>query len=85
MGFKTSLWTHPFINLDCARHKIGKTKGYFVNSTSNTVNSVWWNGNASYVDFTNPEAATWWANALRELLAKSGIDTLKFDAGESSW
>jgi alpha-glucosidase (family GH31 glycosyl hydrolase) len=59
--------------------------GYFVNSTLNTVDSFWWNGNASYIDFTNPKAATWWANALRELLEKSGIDSLKFDAGESSW
>ncbi|XP_025410615.1 myogenesis-regulating glycosidase isoform X2 [Sipha flava] len=84
-GFKTSLWTHPFINLNCERHTIGKRMGYFVNSTLNTVDSFWWNGNASYIDFTNPKAATWWANALRELLEKSGIDSLKFDAGESSW
>lgn len=84
-GFKVSLWTHPFVNLDCYRHDIGKSKGYFVNSTRNAINTTWWNGNASYVDFTNPEAATWWSNALHELLAKTGIDTLKFDAGEYSW
>lgn len=59
--------------------------GYFVNSTTGTVNSTWWNGNASYIDFTNPEAAAWWSNGLRSLLATSGIDTLKFDAGEASW
>jgi len=56
-----------------------------VKSTSGTVNSTWWNGNGSYIDFTNPKAATWWSNALRDLLAKSGIDTFKFDAGETSW
>lgn len=84
-GFKTSLWTHPFINLECPSHEEAKNKGYFVNSTSGTVNTIWWNGNCSYIDFTNPEAAAWWSNALRNLLAKSGIDTLKFDAGESSW
>uniref|UniRef100_A0A2S2NFM9 Putative family 31 glucosidase n=1 Tax=Schizaphis graminum TaxID=13262 RepID=A0A2S2NFM9_SCHGA len=84
-GFKTSLWIHPFVNKECSIHETVKNKGYFVNSTSNTVDSTWWNGNASYVDFTNPEAAAWWSNTLRNLLAKSGIDTLKFDAGESSW
>lgn len=56
-----------------------------MNSTKNTVNTTWWNGQASYIDFTNPEAATWWSNELHDLLGKTGIDTLKFDAGESSW
>jgi len=71
--------------LNCDIHKVAKSKGYFVNSTKNTVESVWWNGKASYIDFTNPEAATWWSNNLRQMLAKSGVDTLKFDAGECSW
>ncbi|KAL5234234.1 hypothetical protein ACI65C_001644 [Semiaphis heraclei] len=84
-GFKTSLWTHPFINLECPIHETAKQKGYLVNSTSGTVNSTWWNGDTSYIDFTNPEAAAWWSNRLRNLLATSGIDTLKFDAGESGW
>lgn len=86
LGFKTSLWTHPFINLECTEiHSLAKNRGYLVNSTKGTVNTVWWNGKASYIDFTNPEAANWWASSLRDLLAKSGIDTLKFDAGEFSW
>ncbi|XP_001952674.2 myogenesis-regulating glycosidase [Acyrthosiphon pisum] len=84
-GFKTSLWTHPFINNECPIHETAKNKGYFVNSTSGRVNSKWWNGNASYIDFTNPEAAAWWSNSLRDLIVKSGIDTFKFDAGEASW
>ncbi|CAI6367645.1 unnamed protein product [Macrosiphum euphorbiae] len=84
-GFKTSLWTHPFINLECPTHEMAKNKGYFVKSTSGSVNTTWWNGEASYIDFTNPEAATWWSNTLHSLLAKSGIDTLKFDAGEATW
>ncbi|XP_001952691.2 myogenesis-regulating glycosidase [Acyrthosiphon pisum] len=84
-GFKTSLWTHPFLNLECPSHEMAKNNGYLVKSTSGTVNTKWWNGNGSYIDFTNPEAAAWWSNALRNLLATSGIDTLKFDAGETSW
>ncbi|KAE9536497.1 hypothetical protein AGLY_007286 [Aphis glycines] len=76
----TSLWTYPFLNLDCPCHEVAKTKGYLVKSTSNTTNVTWWNGDASYVDFTNPEAVVWWSNGLSNLLAKSGIDE-----GESSW
>lgn len=84
-GFKTSLWTHPFIGLTCDKHKIAKAKGYFVKSfLSNTVITTWWNGYASIIDFTNPDAAAWWANDLRMLLETTGIDTFKFDAGESS-
>lgn len=85
MGFKTSLWVHPFINLDCSTHDEAYSKGYLVDSTKTSVKSIWWNGNGSYIDFTNPEAANWWANRLHDLIAISGIDTLKFDAGESSW
>lgn len=71
--------------MNCEKHKIGVAEDYFVKSISHTVNTTWWNGKGSYIDFTNPKAANWWANDLHELLAKSGIDTLKFDAGESSW
>lgn len=71
--------------MDCYKHEIAKDKGYFVKNTENNVNTTWWNGKASYIDFTNPEAAAWWSNSLRALLAHSGIDTLKFDAGETSW
>lgn len=48
----------------------------------------WWNskkGEAAYIDFTNPAAADWYETRLRKLLADSGIDSYKFDAGESSW
>ncbi|XP_060874642.1 LOW QUALITY PROTEIN: myogenesis-regulating glycosidase-like [Metopolophium dirhodum] len=68
-GFKSSLWTHPFINSECSSHEMSKTR----------------NGNGCYVDFTNPEEAARWSNALRNLLATSGIDILKFDAGENEY
>ena len=47
--------------------------------------SRWWQGVlASYVDFTNPEAVSWWSQRL-ENLRSLGIDSFKFDAGESNW
>lgn len=49
----------------------------------------WWNSNATvssaYVDFTNPAAVTWFTNRLKLLQTVDGIDSFKFDAGESSW
>ena len=40
---------------------------------------------ASYVDFSNPEAVNWWSNRLENLRTSYGIDSFKFDAGESNW
>ena len=40
---------------------------------------------ASYVDFTNPQAVNWWSQRLEDLRATYGIDSFKFDAGESNW
>lgn len=48
----------------------------------------WWNskkGESAYIDFTNPAAADWYETRLRKLLVDTGIDSYKFDAGETSW
>ena len=46
----------------------------------------WWQGVlASYVDFTNPQAVNWWSQRLEDLRSTYGIDSFKFDAGESNW
>lgn len=48
----------------------------------------WWNDNettTAYIDFTKPEARKWYINRLKNLKETAGIDSFKFDAGESSW
>ena len=40
---------------------------------------------ASIIDFTNPEAVQWWKGRLENLRTNYGIDSFKFDAGESNW
>ena len=37
------------------------------------------------MDFTNTEAMTWWTQRLRDLKQQTGIDSFKFDAGETTW
>lgn len=39
---------------------------------------------AGAIDFTNKEAVTWWVNRLNKI-KEMGIDSFKFDAGETSW
>lgn len=40
---------------------------------------------AAYIDFVKPNASTWFLNHLMNLRDESGIDSFKFDAGETSW
>lgn len=88
-GFKVSLWIHPFINVACEPwHTDVSNLGYFVKDHANNTLTQWWNSNAtsaSYLDFTKPEVAAWFTNRLTALQTSAGIDSYKFDAGESSW
>lgn len=86
VGYRVTIWAHPMVNLNCEPyHSEGVRNGYFVKNEAGSVASKWWNGPASQIDFTNPEAVAWWQNRLKKLLAETGIDSFKFDAGESTW
>jgi myogenesis-regulating glycosidase len=59
-----------------------------VSSEYGSVETSWWNDNettTSYIDFTKPEARKWYTNRLQKLKDETGIDSFKFDAGETSW
>lgn len=88
-GFRVTLWIHPFVNKDCQpTYADALAAGYFVKDRYGSTDTQWWNsqtGQAAYVDFTNPTAAKWFYDRLAQLLVDTGIDSYKFDAGESSW
>lgn len=88
-NFRVTLWVHPFINKDCTNwYDDAKSKGYFVTDHNGNVETQWWNSEAlqsAYIDFTKTEAANWYYSRLRNLQKDTGIDSYKFDAGESSW
>uniref|UniRef100_A0A1B6HX93 Glycoside hydrolase family 31 N-terminal domain-containing protein n=2 Tax=Homalodisca liturata TaxID=320908 RepID=A0A1B6HX93_9HEMI len=85
MGFRITLWNHPFINTNCDLFTTLKNKGYLVKDQSGNVVSSWWDGIGGVIDFTNPDAANWYLNRRRTLMKNNKIDSLKMDAGESSW
>lgn len=61
---------------------------YFVLNHNGNPDTQWWNSKkdeAAYIDFTKPEAAEWFVTRLKKLQQEAGIDSFKFDAGESSW
>jgi len=89
MGFRITLWVHPFINKNCrAIYDEAKMKGYLVADYFGNTDTKWWNSKANeaaYLDFTKPEVREWFSNRLTRLRNEDGIDSFKFDAGETSW
>ena len=94
-GYRVTLWIHPFVNLECPSWQTVAVppQSFFVRDKKgkegigNLPGLVWWWQGvlASYVDFTNPEAVSWWSSRLEHLRQEYGIDSFKFDAGESNW
>lgn len=89
-GFeRVTLWIHPFINKGCEPwYSDAKRRGFLVSDHNGNTDTEWWNsatGQAAYVDFTKEEVRAWFTARLRAILDESGIDSFKFDAGESSW
>ncbi|KAF2905133.1 hypothetical protein ILUMI_01041 [Ignelater luminosus] len=89
MNFTVTLWTHPFVNIDCVKYReIGRRYGYFVKNSEGSDLTSWWNSRrneAHHLDFTKAEVRSWFTERLRSIQEKHGIDSFKFDAGESSW
>uniref|UniRef100_A0A182PF15 Uncharacterized protein n=1 Tax=Anopheles epiroticus TaxID=199890 RepID=A0A182PF15_9DIPT len=90
LGFaRTTLWIHPFINKGCEPwYSDARRRGYLVADHTGNTDTEWWNsgqGQAAYVDFTKAEVREWFSGRLQAILDESGIDSFKFDAGESSW
>ncbi|KAJ6650074.1 Myogenesis-regulating glycosidase [Pseudolycoriella hygida] len=88
-GFRVTLWIHPFINKVCEPYySEALQEGFLVLDQNNNPLTQWWNSNkseAAYIDFTKASTAQWFTNKLTTLASTAGIDSFKFDAGESSW
>lgn len=86
---RVTLWIHPFINKNCkGYYEDAKAEGRFVRDKNNSTDTSWWNSladQAAYIDFTKPAVAQWFVDRLKDLQINAGIDSFKFDAGETSW
>jgi myogenesis-regulating glycosidase len=66
MGFRVTMWIHPFMNELCPSFAAAKQAGYFAKDEDGKTRTRWWNGiAAAIVDFTNPEATEWFMNKVR--------------------
>lgn len=55
-------------------------------STNGSTRATWWNGdNAHQIDFTNSKAVQWFSTRVKTLQQSTGIDSFKFDGGETDY
>lgn len=81
-GLKVCVWINPYIAQRSYLFEEGRQAGYLVRRPDG---SVWqwdmWQAGMALVDFTNPDAAAWYAGKLKVLL-DMGVDCFKTDFGE---
>lgn len=81
-GLRVSVWINPYIAQQSPLFAQAAREGYLLRRTDG---SVWqgdlWQPGMGIVDFTNPDAAGWFAGHIRRL-ARQGVDAIKTDFGE---
>lgn len=81
-GLKVCLWINPYIGQKAKVFQECKEKGYFIKREDG---EVWqwdmWQAGQGIIDFTNPQARSWYKEQLRTLL-HMGVDAFKTDFGE---
>jgi len=87
-GLRICLWINPYIAERSALFDEGMAKGYLLmrpGPRGGPSGDVWqcdmWQAGMGIVDFTNPDACTWYGDKLRALVAM-GVDCFKTDFGE---
>lgn len=96
LGFKVMLWVSPFVSPDTEvfRDLLAKRLLLFDNEGDSSKTWVkaekvalipWWNGYSSVLDFTNPDARTWFQGRLDHMVNTYHLDGFKFDAGDADF
>lgn len=85
MGFKVCLWMNPYISHLSPAFPEAAAAGYFLKTPDGEPYVAdCWHGSypeCAIVDFTNPEAVTWFQGLLRPLL-RQGVQVFKTDFAE---
>jgi alpha-D-xyloside xylohydrolase len=81
-GYRVCVWTNPYIAQMSSLFSEAKDKGYLIKRPDG---SVWqwdlWQPGMAIVDFTNPDACSWYQSKLQKLI-DIGVDSFKTDFGE---
>ncbi|HET8547029.1 MAG TPA: glycoside hydrolase family 31 protein, partial [Bryobacteraceae bacterium] len=82
MGFRVTLWVHPFVNADSRTYRSTEVQPWLLADKSGRPGLIkWWNGIAAVWDFTNPRASDEFRGRLKNL-ESLGVDGFKFDGGD---
>jgi alpha-glucosidase (family GH31 glycosyl hydrolase) len=82
LGYDMGLWVTLWINDDADNYAFARDHGYLLRSKTDPAQPcqvTWWNGTAGIVDLANPDARAWFAQQLRDLASRFGVDGFKFD------
>jgi dihydroxyacetone kinase phosphoprotein-dependent L subunit len=91
MGFKVQTYLFPYFYVDTLLYAEADRKGYFFeNADGSTYQFPFWKAvgregvqtPASIIDFTNPEAKSWWQGLIRYTLVDLGYDGWMHDFAE---
>lgn len=83
LGFRVTLWVHPFVNPDSAAFAAHQSDGLLLRDSNDRVGLIrWWNGPGAVWDFTDPRAGERFRQKLDALMRQFGFDGFKFDGGD---
>lgn len=81
-GLKICVWINPYIGQKSPLFQEGMKKGFLLKKTNGDVwQTDMWQAGMGLVDFTNPDAVSWYQEKLKALL-DMGVDCFKTDFGE---
>ncbi len=83
MGYRVTLWVHPFVNADSRTFADARYRPLFLHDLNGRPGLMkWWQGVAAAWDFSNPKAAAEFRSRLVRLREDYGLDGFKFDGGD---
>ena len=86
LGFSVTVWITPFAEAGSDAYVEGARLGHWMKTANEEVAKVtWWQGEGVVLNVTDERALDWFERRLRTLMAQTGVDGFKFDAGEAAF
>ena len=96
LGFKVMLWVCPFIRPDSEEARFLMERKWIIMSNEGNKSMSWaqakkpaivqwWNGFSMLMDFSNPEAVSWYQQQLDRVVNEYNVDGYKLDAGDPEY